>query len=92
MNNFSSSKLLSYASLAIGCSFLIQLPAYALSDSTSSGPSTVSNLISEHELSESETLFTSNSIFFMILKGGYAPPDEGAGSGEPDRTEGSGTR
>ena len=23
---------------------------------------------------------------------GYAPPDEGLGSGEPDRTEGSGTR
>lgn len=39
-------------------------------------------------------IFLSVHLFFLphVARADYAPPDEGAGSGEPDRTEGSGTR
>ncbi|MEM7771497.1 MAG: hypothetical protein AAGA75_25790 [Cyanobacteria bacterium P01_E01_bin.6] len=88
MKTFLPARCFECASLALGASLIIQVPAHA-------NPS-VTNKLLDLPTNGSEEVLTildhkTDGATFSVQKE-YIPPQEGTGSGTPDRTQGSGTR
>jgi hypothetical protein len=90
MNKFYKFRILSHALLIIGATVSIQCPAYAAS---------VSAVTEAMGQSKAQTLsqgldvnVTQLERLVTFFQRSYEPPSEGNGSGQPGRTEGSGTR